>query len=152
MSLLQSLIRRSALAALRGAEPGIARVGEKFVLENASAAEKSRPNGSNGNAEDLSRCFVRLVLQIDEQYRRLEWLVQLLDRTAKRRLEVDLRKDLVAAIADRVPVRSKRIQCLQVAILQLDMPAFPLTRPKKDVPSDGEEPATGVASGLKRVP
>src|SRR5690349_9819874 len=99
MSRLQSVILRSALVALRGRKAGVARVGHEFFLEDAAPAEQPGAHGSDWDTKDLRRGLVGLVLEVDQQDRGLERLVQLIERPPKCGSEVDARQNLIAAIA-----------------------------------------------------
>lgn len=70
-------MRASALAALRGAEPGVASVSDELLLENSAPSKQPRADGANRYTEDVGRSFIGLVLEIHEHYGRLERLVQL---------------------------------------------------------------------------
>src|SRR5688572_8755716 len=151
MSRLQSVMLRSALAALSGREAGVARVGDEFVLQHSSPPEQPRPYGPDRDAQDLRGGLIRLILEIHQEHGRLEWLVELVERTAQRRAQVYPRQDLVATVANHLVVHGERAQRLEVAILQVHETFLTLPRPEKHVPSDREQPAACVASRLERM-
>jgi hypothetical protein len=140
------------LAALCGRKASVARVRHEFFLENAPAAKKAGADGSNGDAKDLRGRFVRLVFEVDQHDRRFERLIELIQRALKRGTEIDSRENLVAAIACVVGPGGEGGQGLEIAIFEVDVAAFPLSGSEKYVACDGEQPATGIAARLKRMP